>query len=105
MNAVLLLVDERSAAASVFRLQRVCHPLLSFHDSRTFSHVTHRLSRLRRYYAVLLLVSFAYSVFAANMFVSQMAFFARVSDPAIGGTYMTLPTPLPTSVASSQTRS
>jgi PAT family acetyl-CoA transporter-like MFS transporter 1 len=24
------------------------------------------------------------------MFVSQMAFFARVSDPAIGGTYMTL---------------
>lgn len=24
------------------------------------------------------------------MFVSQMAFFSRVSDPAIGGTYMTL---------------
>jgi hypothetical protein len=43
-----------------------------------------------RYYAALLLVSLAYSVFAANMFVSQMAFFARVSDPAIGGTYMTL---------------
>lgn len=42
------------------------------------------------YYAALLTVSLAYSVFAANMFVSQMAFFARVSDPAIGGTYMTL---------------
>lgn len=24
------------------------------------------------------------------MFVSQMAFFSRVSDPVIGGTYMTL---------------
>ena len=24
------------------------------------------------------------------MFVSSMAFFARVSDPAVGGTYMTL---------------
>lgn len=24
------------------------------------------------------------------MFVSQMAFFSRVSDPTIGGTYMTL---------------
>lgn len=24
------------------------------------------------------------------MFVAQMAFFAKVSDPAIGGTYMTL---------------
>eukprot|EP00038_Savillea_parva_P009521 m.184073 g.184073 ORF g.184073 m.184073 type:complete len:549 (-) comp16017_c0_seq1:29-1675(-) len=42
------------------------------------------------YYAALLVMSLAYSVFAANMFVSQMAFFARVSDPAIGGTYMTL---------------
>eukprot|EP00035_Acanthoeca_spectabilis_P004197 m.100104 g.100104 ORF g.100104 m.100104 type:complete len:542 (+) comp12480_c0_seq2:86-1711(+) len=42
------------------------------------------------YYLLLLLLSLAYSVFAANMFVSQMAFFAQVSDPAIGGTYMTL---------------
>lgn len=25
-----------------------------------------------------------------SMFVSTMAFFARVSDPAVGGTYMTL---------------
>jgi len=24
------------------------------------------------------------------MFVSQMAFFAKISDPAVGGTYMTL---------------
>lgn len=38
------------------------------------------------YYTVLFLVTTAYSVFAANMFVSQMAFFAKVSDPAIGGT-------------------
>lgn len=29
-------------------------------------------------------------VAANSMFISQMAFFARVSDPAIGGTYMTL---------------
>jgi PAT family acetyl-CoA transporter-like MFS transporter 1 len=32
-----------------------------------------------------------YTQITSNMmYVSQMAFFARVSDPAIGGTYMTL---------------
>ena len=29
-------------------------------------------------------------VFVYSMFVSQMAFHAKISDPAIGGTYMTL---------------
>ena len=55
--------------------------------SHTQTH-TQTHTHTHRYYAVLLLVSLAYSVFAANMFVSQMAFFARVSDPAIGGTYV-----------------
>jgi len=32
----------------------------------------------------------AHSVLSSAMFTSQMAFFARVSDPAIGGSYMTL---------------
>jgi PAT family acetyl-CoA transporter-like MFS transporter 1 len=31
-----------------------------------------------------------HQVFLYNMFVSQMAFFAQISDPKIGGTYMTL---------------
>jgi len=42
------------------------------------------------FYVLMLLLSGVYSVFAACMFVSQMAFFAKVSDPRIGGTYMTL---------------
>ena len=31
-----------------------------------------------------------FQIFLYAMFVSIMAFFARVSDPAVGGTYMTL---------------
>lgn len=29
-------------------------------------------------------------VFTSSMFVASMAFFAKISDPAVGGTYMTL---------------
>merc|ERR1712127_558192 len=32
----------------------------------------------------------AHSIFAYTMFVSQMAFYAQISDKSIGGTYMTL---------------
>nr|CAD7259345.1 unnamed protein product [Timema shepardi] len=43
------------------------------------------------YYYVLLIVSYAFhQVTLYCMFVAVMAFFARVSDPAVGGTYMTL---------------
>lgn len=43
------------------------------------------------YYYVLLLVNYAlYQVFLYSMFVAVMAFFAKISDPAVGGTYMTL---------------
>ncbi|KAL5279807.1 SLC33A1 family protein [Megaselia abdita] len=43
------------------------------------------------YYYVLLVGSYAiYQVFLYCMFVASMAFFAKVSDPAVGGTYMTL---------------
>merc|ERR1712186_210376 len=38
---------------------------------------------------VLLLLAMG-TITSQCMFVSQMAFFARVSDPAMGGTYMTL---------------
>ncbi|ALC44911.1 CG9706, partial [Drosophila busckii] len=42
------------------------------------------------YYYVLLVVSYAcYQIFLYSMFVSAMAFFAKISDPAVGGTYMT----------------
>jgi len=42
------------------------------------------------YYALAILIFGIQQVFVYNMFVSQMAFFAQVSDPKIGGTYMTL---------------
>ncbi|CAD7003747.1 unnamed protein product [Ceratitis capitata] len=42
------------------------------------------------YYYVLLIVNYAlYQVFLYCMFVAVMAFFAKISDPAVGGTYMT----------------
>ncbi|XP_030385211.1 acetyl-coenzyme A transporter 1 [Scaptodrosophila lebanonensis] len=41
-------------------------------------------------YYVLLIVSYGfYQVFLYAMFVAAMAFFAKISDPAVGGTYMT----------------
>jgi len=42
------------------------------------------------YYALAIFIYSMHQVFLYNMFVSQMAFFAKVSDPKIGGTYMTL---------------
>lgn len=42
------------------------------------------------YYAVIILVYALHQVTVYSIFVSLMAFHARVSDPAIGGTYMTL---------------
>lgn len=42
------------------------------------------------YYGLLIFVYGVYQVTLYSMFVSIMAFFARVSDPAVGGTYMTL---------------
>lgn len=33
---------------------------------------------------------FILQISASSMFVASMAFFAKVSDPAVGGTYMTL---------------
>merc|ERR1711964_45901 len=42
------------------------------------------------FYAVVLCVWVISAVVAQCMFLSQMAFFARISDPAMGGTYMTL---------------
>lgn len=42
------------------------------------------------YYTLAVIIYGIQQVFLYNMFVSQMAFFAQVSDPKIGGTYMTL---------------
>lgn len=43
------------------------------------------------YLYVILLVNYAfYQIFLYCMFVAVMAFFAKISDPAVGGTYMTL---------------
>ncbi|XP_012261666.2 acetyl-coenzyme A transporter 1 [Athalia rosae] len=42
------------------------------------------------YYITLIIVYSIHQVTLYSMFVSVMAFFARISDPAVGGTYMTL---------------
>lgn len=43
------------------------------------------------YLYVILVVNYAfYQIFLYCMFVAVMAFFAKISDPAVGGTYMTL---------------
>mmetsp|Transcript_36821 Transcript_36821/g.90594 ORF Transcript_36821/g.90594 Transcript_36821/m.90594 type:complete len:270 (+) Transcript_36821:84-893(+) len=42
------------------------------------------------HYAMLFICFAIHQVFMNAMFVSQMAFFASVSDPLLGGTYMTL---------------
>lgn len=41
------------------------------------------------YYVICLLINMAHTVFAYTMFVSQMSFYAQISDKSIGGTYMT----------------
>lgn len=38
----------------------------------------------------IILIIICFKVTLYSMFVSIMAFFAQVSDPAVGGTYMTL---------------
>ena len=42
------------------------------------------------YYGMIVGVYVVHQVFHNAMFVSIMAFFASISDPAVGGTYMTL---------------
>ncbi|KDR08429.1 Acetyl-coenzyme A transporter 1 [Zootermopsis nevadensis] len=42
------------------------------------------------YYVALILIYSLHQVTLYSMFVAVMAFFARISDPAVGGTYMTL---------------
>ncbi len=41
------------------------------------------------YYVICLFINMAHTVFAYTMFVSQMSFYAQISDKSIGGTYMT----------------
>eukprot|EP00039_Didymoeca_costata_P026862 m.16847 g.16847 ORF g.16847 m.16847 type:complete len:559 (+) comp5822_c0_seq1:191-1867(+) len=48
------------------------------------------LGRIWPFYGLLLILMLTFSVFSTCLFVSQIAFFARISDPVIGGTYMTL---------------
>merc|ERR1711974_24832 len=42
------------------------------------------------FYALIMLIGATGAMTSEFIFVAQMAFFARVSDPAMGGTYMTL---------------
>ena len=42
------------------------------------------------YYGLVLFVYALHQVTLYSMFVTVMAFFARISDPAVGGTYMTM---------------
>ncbi|XP_017766553.1 PREDICTED: acetyl-coenzyme A transporter 1 isoform X2 [Eufriesea mexicana] len=42
------------------------------------------------YFIVLIILYLIHQIFTSSMFVASMAFFAKISDPAVGGTYMTL---------------
>ncbi len=42
------------------------------------------------FYIIILIKLAVYSLFSHTMFVCQMAYHAKISDPSIGGTYMTL---------------
>lgn len=42
------------------------------------------------YFVILISLYLIHQISASSMFVAAMAFFAKVSDPAVGGTYMTL---------------
>ena len=42
------------------------------------------------FYTLAVIIYGIHQVFLYNMYVSLMAFFAQISDPKIGGTYMTL---------------
>lgn len=54
-------------------------------------HVQETKGHFPTYFYILILASYAlHQVFVYSMFVSQMAFNAKISDPTIGGTYMTL---------------
>ncbi|XP_033208193.1 acetyl-coenzyme A transporter 1 [Belonocnema kinseyi] len=41
------------------------------------------------YFVGLILIYFFHQICISSMFVASMAFFAKISDPAVGGTYMT----------------
>lgn len=42
------------------------------------------------YYVIILVIYSFYQIFLYGMFCAAMAFFAKISDPRVGGTYMTL---------------
>uniref|UniRef100_A0A1B6CC51 Major facilitator superfamily (MFS) profile domain-containing protein n=1 Tax=Clastoptera arizonana TaxID=38151 RepID=A0A1B6CC51_9HEMI len=53
-------------------------------------HIIHG-SNIPFYYTILLFITlFLHQITLFSMFVAVMGFFARISDPALGGTYMTL---------------
>ena len=67
-----------------------------FIDSTDQTNLYHHTNQLSdgsfplHYYGLIAGVYVVHQVFHNAMFVSVMAFFARISDPAVGGTYMTL---------------
>ncbi|VDN90936.1 unnamed protein product [Brugia pahangi] len=78
LNIFLLAYPYRIFLSGVFATMIWCTPSLS---SRDFPALL---------YAVWIVAYCFHQVASYSMFVSLMAFFAQVSDPAIGGTYMTL---------------
>lgn len=42
------------------------------------------------FYGIMICHLAIYSVFSTVMFITQVSFHAKISDPAVGGTYMTL---------------
>uniref|UniRef100_A0A1I8ES88 Acetyl-coenzyme A transporter 1 n=1 Tax=Wuchereria bancrofti TaxID=6293 RepID=A0A1I8ES88_WUCBA len=78
LNIFLLAYPYRIFLSGVFATMVWCTPSLSSKDFPTLL------------YAVWIVAYCFHQVASYSMFVSLMAFFAQVSDPTIGGTYMTL---------------
>ncbi|VBB33642.1 unnamed protein product [Acanthocheilonema viteae] len=78
LNIFLLAYPYRIFLGGIFAAIIWCTPSSSSKDFPTFL------------YAIWIIAYCFHQVASYSMFVSLMAFFAQVSDPAIGGTYMTL---------------
>ncbi|CAG9532148.1 unnamed protein product [Cercopithifilaria johnstoni] len=78
LNIFLLAYPYRIFLSGVFAAMIWCTPSLSSEDFPSLL------------YAIWIIAYCFHQIASYSMFVSLMAFFAQVSDPAIGGTYMTL---------------
>ncbi|CAH8435129.1 unnamed protein product [Schistosoma turkestanicum] len=82
--------------APYFKISNAIHPI-TFNNNHTVmdsasivSSTTTHVSFSWVFYGIIICHLALYTVFSTVMFITQVSFHARISDPAVGGTYMTL---------------